>query len=122
MTHQPVKNKPNQPLKTVILIALLVMLLLIATWHILLPLLGISIVALSASIWNIAIATIVIICVSTLLFFLLTTIGMVILGVGVLVWTVAAIALFPLLFPIVLPALLLMLVIGYFLRKKKVKQ
>lgn len=107
------------PMKTIILIILAAMLLSIAAWHVLLPALGISLVALTAGVWNIAVATIVIICVATLLFFIFTGIGVLILSMFVLIWTIVAIVLFPLLFPIVLPALILMLVIGLILRKKK---
>jgi len=120
MSPRPVKkqSKLYNPMKMIILIALAVMLMLIVLWHLLLPILGISIVALTAGAWNIAIATVVIICISALLFFIVTGIGMLILSAFVLIWTIAAIVLFPILFPIVLPALLLMLVIGLILKRK----
>jgi len=110
----------HNPLKTTILVTLAVMLVLIVAWHILLPLLGISLVAataLTAGIWNFAVATIVILCVATLLLFLFTGLGMLVIAIGAFIWTLVAIALFPIVFPIVLPALLLMLAIGFILSK-----
>jgi hypothetical protein len=93
------------------------MLTLVGAFHIILPLLGIAI-AITASIWTVAIGTILMICVAALLFFLLTGAGAAILGGFVLVWTIIAIVLFPLLFPILIPVLLLMCVIGLMTRKK----
>lgn len=117
MTNTPVKENKNGALKKVILFTLLAMLILVAAWHLFLPMLGIT-VAISAGIWSIAVATIVLICIATLLFFIFTGIGAIILGVFVFGWTILAIALFPLLFPVLIPVLLLMLVVGLIARKK----
>lgn len=117
MTQPPVKENKNSPLKKTILITLLVMLALVGAFHVLLPLLGIAI-AITAGIWSVAVITILVICISTLLFFLLTGGGAFILGIFVFIWTVLAIVLFPLLFPILIPVFLLMLVIGLITRKK----
>ena len=117
MTQQSVKENKNSTFKKTILITLLVMLALVGAFHILMPLLGITL-AITASIWSIAIVTIVMLCVAALLFFILTGVGAFVLGIFVFVWTVLAIILFPLLFPILIPVLLLMFVIGLITRKK----
>ena len=121
MSPKPVKKQSiyHNPMKMIVLTALALMLIMILTWHLLFPILGLSMIALTAGVWNIAIATIVIICVAALLFFVVTSIGMIVLSVFVMIWTMVAIVLFPILFPIVLPALLLMLVIGLILKRKK---
>ena len=118
MTQQPVKQNKNERFKAVILISLVIMLALVIAFHLLLPLLGISI-ALSAGIWGVAVASIVLMCVATLLFFIFTGIGIIILGVFVFIWTILAIVFFPLLFPVLIPILLLMFVIGLMMRNKK---
>ena len=117
MEAQAVKKKNT--LKNVILITLVLMCVLVVAWHLLLPILGITI-ALSAGIWSVAIASIVLLCIATLLFFIFTGIGALLLGGVVFIWTVVAIILFPLLFPILLPILLLMLIVGLVARKKEV--
>ncbi len=117
MTQDTVKENKNNSSRKIVLLTLLIMLLLVVAWHVLLPILGITI-ALTASIWGIAIATIVLICVATLLFFIFTGIGAIVLGVFVLAWSILAIVLFPLLFPILIPVLLLMLVIALLTRNK----
>lgn len=117
MTEQTVKKNSSNPLKTTILITLIVMLILVVAGHIILPLLGISI-AITAGIWSIASATIVLLCVATLLFFVFTGIGVLALGLFAFIWTIGAIVLFPLLFPILIPLLLLMLMIGLIARKR----
>lgn len=116
MEAQTVKKKNT--LKNIILITLIVMCALILAWHLLLPMLGITI-AISAGIWGVAIASIVLLCVATLLFFILTGLGALILGGIVFIWTVIAIILFPLLFPILLPILLLMLIVGLAVKKRE---
>lgn len=119
MTQSSVKkNKKNEKssLKKVVLIALFMMLFLLVAWHLLFPLLGISIV-ISESLLGIAIASIVLMCIATLLFFIFTGIGIIILWVGMFIWTLLAIALFPLLFPVLVPILLLMFVVGWAVRK-----
>jgi hypothetical protein len=118
MRDEPVKENKNSTTKTVILITLLIMLGLVAAWHFFLPMLGITL-AVSAGVWGVAIASVVLICVATLLFFIFTGIGAFILGLFVFVWTVLAIVLFPLLFPVLIPILLLMLVVALIARKKK---
>ncbi len=115
--HTVKKNKKMGPQK-IILFTLLLMLILVFAWHLLLPILGIS-MAITASVWGVAIATIVLICIATLLFFIFTGIGIFILGVFVFVWTMLAIFLFPLLFPLLIPILLLMLVVGIVSRNKR---
>lgn len=115
MSHTPVKK--NDKLKIAILFSLLVMIGLIVAWHLALPLLGISI-AITGAIWGIAVATVVLLCIATLLFFIFTGVGIFILGFFVCAWTLAAIIVFPLLFPILLPILLVMVLIGVISRNK----
>ena len=117
MTQSTVKKNKTHALRTTILITLLVMLILVVAGHIILPMLGITI-AITAGIWSVAIATVVLLCVSSLLFFIFTGIGIFILGIFAFAWTIAAIVLFPLLFPILIPVLLLMLMIGLIARKR----
>lgn len=110
-------NTKNATLKKIILVSLALMIITLIVWHIVMPLLGITI-AITTGIWGVAILTTVLICVSTLLFFIFTGVGIFILGAFVFAWTVLAIILFPLLFPIVLPVLLLMLVVGFISKRK----
>ena len=119
MTHHPIKKHKVNILKTIILLAALLMLAIVFTWHLLLPIFGISVIAFSAGLWNVAIMTIVLVCVCSLLFFVFTGIGVLFLSGFVLVWAMIAIILFPLIFPLVLPALLLMGVIALVVRKSK---
>lgn len=104
--------------KKVVLITLLAMLLLVLGFHILLPLLGITI-AISANLWGIAISAIIIMCVMTLLLFALTGIAVFIIGLLATFFVILAIALFPLLFPILVPLLLMVLAIAHIIRRKK---
>ncbi|OGT48462.1 MAG: hypothetical protein A3E82_03960 [Gammaproteobacteria bacterium RIFCSPHIGHO2_12_FULL_38_11] len=123
MTEHSVKqNKGSQmgeksAFKKTVLIILGVMLALLVAWHFVFPLLNIS-MNVTADILGVAVGSIVIICVATLLFFIFTGIGIFILGVGVFIWTILTIALFPLLFPILIPVLLLMLMVGLIAKKK----
>lgn len=118
MTNQPVKENKNDVIKMIVLTALLFILISIIAWHFILPLLGMA-VAISASLWSIAVATVILICIATLLFFIFSGIGIFILGLFVFGWTILAIVFFPLLFPILVPILLLMLVVGLIARNKK---
>ena len=118
MTTSSVKKNKKSALKMVVLITLFVMLALLVIWHLLFPLLGISAV-ITTGILGMAMATILIICIATLLFFVFTGIGIFILGIGVFIWTALAILMFPLLFPIVIPVLLLMFVTGIIARRKQ---
>jgi hypothetical protein len=114
MNHPSVKK--NNSLKIAILISLLAMLILIVAWHLALPLLGISI-AVTGAIWGVAIATVVLLCIATLLFFIFTGFGIFIIGFFVFAWTLGAIILFPLLFPLLLPILLVMIFIAMMSRE-----
>ena len=71
MTQSTVKKNKKWGPKKIILFTLLLMLMLVFAWHLLLPILGIS-MAITTSVWGIAIATIVLICMATLLFFVFT--------------------------------------------------
>lgn len=116
MTDSPVKKNKSGKTKMIILTTLLVMIGLIVAWHIIFPLLGMSI-AITADMLAIAVAAIVMICVTSLLFFVFTGIGIIILGVFVFMFALLSAILFPLLFPIIVPMLLVMLVIWLLVRK-----
>lgn len=113
-------NQHNQPTmyKNIILITLFVMLGLLIAWHVLMPILGITLV-ISAGAWGVATASIMVMCIAILLFFLFTGAGVLLLGLFALIWTIIAIALFPLLFPILAPIFILMIALGYLIKKKK---
>lgn len=116
MTDSPVKKNKKNSVKMIILIALLAMIALIVAWHVIFPLLGMSL-AISADVLAIAIGTVIMICVTSLLFFIFTGIGIIIFGVIVFIWALLAAILFPLIFPIIIPMLLVMLVIWLLIRK-----
>lgn len=91
---------------------LIIILALIGAWHVLLPLLG-GVVVVTAGLWGFAVASVIVFCVGILLLFLLTGIaGFLIVVLGG-VWTVVAIALFPVLLPLMLPLLIILAFISY---------
>lgn len=118
MSESPVKENKKNSTKTIILAALLTMIVLIVAWHFIIPIIGVSFMA-SAALVEIAIAIIVLLCITTLLFFVFTGIGIIILSTIVFMMALAASLLFPLLFPIIIPVLLVMLVIGKIVRRNK---
>jgi len=113
LTPQVVKSKKT---KTVLIIALLSILILVAAWHIFFPMLGV-VVAVGAGAWSILVGTVVFLSVAVLLFFLLTGVGILILSIFSFIWVVFAITLFPFLFPLFLPLLVIVLFIAYVRRR-----
>lgn len=118
MAPKDIKKAKNGTFKTIILTVLVIMLISLIAWHVMLPLLGITI-AITSGIWGIAVGMIALICAASLLFFIFTGVGILIFGLFVAICGILSIFLFPFLFPILLPALLLMFVIGYIAGKKK---
>ncbi|OGT40734.1 MAG: hypothetical protein A3E81_04445 [Gammaproteobacteria bacterium RIFCSPHIGHO2_12_FULL_36_30] len=100
-----------------VLITLLIMLILVLAGHIILPLLGITL-AITTGIWSFAIATVVLLCIATLLFFIFTGIGIFLFGIFAVAWAIGVMIVFPLLFPIIIPVLLVMLIIGFIARRR----
>lgn len=121
MVDSPVKQNKKNDTKFIILIALLAMVALIIAWHIVFPLLGMSI-GITADVLAIAIGAIIMICVTSLLFFVFTGIGIIIFGVVVFIFALLASLLFPLLFPIIMPMLLVMLVIWLLVSRKPTRK
>ena len=118
MSRAPVKQNNKDTIKTFIIAILIALLVIVTAWHIILPLLGVSI-AISAAAFGIAVGTVVLICIATMLFFIFTGLGIFIAGGVIFTWSVLAIILFPLLLPILLPVLLLMLVVAFITRNKR---
>lgn len=102
--------------KSPIFFALLILLAAILIWHILFPLIGVSI-GLTAAAWGFVVATVVILCSAILFFFLLHGLGVIILTIICAIWTIIAISLFPILFPILIPVLIILLFVGYMRRR-----
>ena len=101
-----------------IAIAILLILILVIGWHLILPLLGLTI-AFTATVWGIFVATVVILCIAIILFFILTGVGVFILGLIAFVWAIIAIGLFPFLFPIIAPIVIIMLLIAYMIGRRR---
>ncbi len=110
----------NSSSKNPFIIALVLIAVLIIAWHLLLPLLGVSL-AITGGIFSALIVTIILMCVGIGLFFLLTGLGVVIVSILAVVVAIVAIILFPVLFPIVVPLLIILLLVGYYRRKNEQK-
>ena len=104
----------------IVIFALLLMFVAIISWHVFIALLGGAFV-IGATAWGVVVGTVFAMCIGILLLFLVTGIGILLLGLIAAVWTVVAIALFPVLFPILAPIFIIFLVISYFCRKKETK-
>ena len=105
-------------LSTVILVTLALLLLLIVLWYLVLPALGISIIV-TGNTWNVVVGTIFALAVIGLLFFIITGVWIFILGLLALMWVVFAITIFPFLFPLFIPVLVVVLFIGYMRRRQQ---
>ncbi len=101
----------------ILIFALLVILGLVAIWHLALPLLGVTL-AITAGAWGIMVSTIVAVCVSILLLYVLAGIGILLLSVFIVLWVAFVLMLFPLWFPVLTPLLIVMLFIAYRRRRK----
>ena len=118
MHPTPSKKDKNGSENNVVIITLLIMILLLLGFHLLLPILGLTI-AVSANMWGITITAISITCVATLLFFILTGMAVLMVALAVAFVVILTIALFPILFPLLVPLLLLMLAIAVITKRKK---
>jgi hypothetical protein len=96
---------------------LLALLLVIIGWHLFFPFLG-AVIAFTAGAWATLIASVIILCVAILLAFVFAGAGIFIFGIMAFVWVIIAIALFPIIFPIVAPLFIIFLFISYFCKKK----
>jgi len=113
-------QKPKRSMGPVVF-AILLILILVVGWHLILPILGLTI-AFTATVWGVVVATIVILSIAIILFFIFTGIGMLILGLIAFVWAIVAIGLFPFLFPLIAPIIILLILIAYLFGKRKNKK
>ena len=104
----------------IVLFALLLMFIAIISWHVFIALLGGAFV-IGATAWGVVVGSVFAMCVGILLLFLFTGIGILLLGLIAAIWTIVAIALFPVLFPILAPIFIIFLVISYFCRNNEKK-
>ena len=102
----------------IVIATLFVMMAIVVGFHILLPLLGITI-AISATMWGFAISAIIIVSIAILLFFMLTGVALFLIAFFAAIFVLAAIILFPLLIPLLAPLLLLMCAIGVLIKKRR---
>lgn len=111
------QNK-SRPSIFALVAAIFIILALIIGWHLLFPLLGLSLAALTTSAWSFVIATIGVLSIAILLLVLFTGMGVFILGLFAFVWALLAILLFPILFPIIAPLMVILLFIRFLARRK----
>ena len=104
--------------KNAAIILLIAMLILVIGFHLILPLLGITI-AVTAGMWGVAISAVVVLCIASLLFFVFTGAAILVTALIAGIIAIASIILFPLLFPLLIPLLLLMGLIALLRRKKE---
>ncbi len=101
-----------------LLIAAIVLILLcVICFYTLLPILGIAVI-MSGAAWGIVIATITLFAIACLLFFFIPGILIILLSFFAFGWVILAIALFPFLFPLVLPVFIILLFIAYMSRRR----
>lgn len=99
------------------LIVFVIILALMLGWHLAFPIIG-GIIALSGVAWGLLVATIAVFCLGVMGLFLFSGIGLIFLVIIGLIWTVLAIAFFPILFPIVAPLFIILLFASYHRRKQ----
>lgn len=99
------------------LIAIVLILLLVFGWHLVLPVLGLTMVVTAVT-WGVVVATITMLSIVIILFFVFSSVGILVLGIFGFLWVIVAIILFPVIFPIVIPLLIIFLFIGFFLWKQ----
>lgn len=100
-----------------LLIAIALILIAVLGFHLLMPILGITL-AVSMAAWGAIIATIVFFCIAALLFFIVPAVLIIALSLLALFWVVVAVILFPILFPVIVPVFIILLFIGYARRKR----
>ena len=102
------KTKKNKFL----LSAIVLILICVVGFHLLLPFLGIAI-AMTGAAWGIIVATIAFFSITALLFFMLPVLVIILLSFFAFGWAILAIALFPFLFPLIMPVFIILLFIAY---------
>jgi hypothetical protein len=106
-------SNPNKSTSKTIIAFLLLLIAALLCWHFLLiPLLGITIIA-SAAGWTVGIWAIVIFALCCIFALLLPIIGAIILGVLVALGAIVCIILFPFLFPLIIPIVLICICISF---------
>lgn len=101
-----------------LLIAAIVLILLcVVCFYTLLPILGIAVI-MSGAAWGIVIATITLFAIACLLFFFIPGILIILLSFFAFGWVILSIALFPFVFPLVLPVFIILLFIAYMSRRR----
>ncbi len=114
-------NRESGGLKKAIMVTLLIVLILVVGFHLILPLLGITI-ALTAGVlagaWTIGVALIALLCIGIVLFFILPWVLVLAFSAIAFVGVILAIVLFPILFPLLIPLLVVLLFIAYIRRRK----
>jgi hypothetical protein len=101
-----------------ILAGLIAVLVAILGWHMFFA----GAIAITAAVWTIVVASVIIFSIGILLLLMLTGITVFIVSIIGFVWTVLAVILFPALFPILIPLLIILLCISYLRRKLQRKQ
>ncbi len=114
----PLPPQPSTALKRVLIVAIFLIVIAVAGFYIMFPFLGI-VVAMTATMWTIVVATILFFCIAVLLFFIIPGMIVFLISIAAFIWTVFAIAVFPLLFPIILPVFIILLVIAFIRRRRK---
>src|SRR3989338_7201452 len=102
-------------MNAIIAIAVLVILGVILGWHWLFA----GVIAVTATVWAIVIASIAMFCVGILLLFILTGLGVFMIGLIGFIWTILAIILFPIVFPILVPLFIILLFISFIRDRQK---
>lgn len=98
------------------LLALILIVVLVIAWHLIFPLLGLSLVVTGSAWWTI-VSTIFLLCVAILLFFVFTGLAVALICLFGFVWIILAIGFFPILFPVLVPLFIIMCFIAYVRRK-----
>ncbi|OGO90732.1 MAG: hypothetical protein A3F41_05690 [Coxiella sp. RIFCSPHIGHO2_12_FULL_44_14] len=116
-TPQPQMPPQRRVTATGVVIAILLMAVLLLGWHLLFPVLGLTLVV-GAGAWGIVVGTIAVLCTTILLFFIFTGIGILIVGLLVVIWALLAIVFFPILFPLLIPLLVILLIVAWVRNRK----
>ena len=98
-------------------LAIVLIIVFIVGWHLLVPLLGITL-AIGAGAWGFVVAAIGIISIAIVLFFIFSGIFVFLIGLIAAAWTILVIVLFPVLFPILAPLLVIVFLVGFFSRRR----
>ncbi len=108
----------NSPFRFALLLAIALIFLSVIGFYFAFPLLGIVFV-MSATIWGVIVATIVVFSIALLLFFVIPGFMIFLLSGFAFIWMLLAILLFPILFPIIMPFFILLIFIAYLCKKRQ---